>query len=443
MFRKNLLFFLIIGIITVFGHNCKADSKTERLAPPEEKLASERATPVVRAVQKVEKSVVNIRTEKTVERRISPFMNDPIFNDPFFEDFFGMRKRKYKTQSLGSGVVVDRKGTIVTNYHVVEAATKIFVIFSDDTNYEAEVIGGDKSLDLAILKIKDADKSFPFAELGTSEDLMLGETIIAMGNPYGLNSSVTTGVISATQRVMKIGDYYAPFIQTDALINPGNSGGPLLNINGDIIGINSAIYREAQGIGFSIPIDTVNRVMPEILEYGRVRRGYPGFTVIDVTRGDDIKLMVEKVDDGSNADKIGLEPGDEIVRIGGVPVSSAEAMGHLLRSYPPGSPLEIAIRRNGEDYRGKILMEERPEDYGLKWLKEKYGIVIREKKGYLTVSQSRDSNYIRNGDILVAVNNNELNSLGDLNRLLTENEGKSFILTVYRGDRLLRVKVNP
>jgi len=399
---------------------------------------SSRVTPTVLAIRKIEDSVVNIRTEKTVETNVSPF-----FNDPFFDDFFGMRKRSYKTQSLGSGVFVHEDGTVVTNYHVVKDATTIFVITRDNANYEAEFIGGDEAIDLAVLKIKDDNKKFPAATLGTSSDIMLGEPIIAIGNPYGLSSSVTTGVISATARMMNIGNNYSVFIQTDALINPGNSGGPLININGEVIGINTAIHRQAQGIGFSIPADTIKRVLPEIAKNGKLRRGHVGFTVKDTAKGDDVVPVIESVEKNSNAAEIGLKTGDEVIELGGVPINSEEVMYHILRSYPPGSAVEIGIRRPDGTFKGRLVLTERPSDFGLKYLDTKYGIAVIEKDGYLTVAKSGNAKYIREGDIVIAFNNTEMDSLDQLSQMIEDNQDKAFLLTVYRDGRLLQVKLNP
>lgn len=399
---------------------------------------SSRVTPTVLAIRKIEDSVVNIRTEKTVETNVSPF-----FNDPFFDDFFGMRKRSYKTQSLGSGVFVHEDGTVVTNYHVVKDATTIFVITRDNANYEAEFIGGDEAIDLAVLKIKDDNKKFPAATLGTSSDIMLGEPIIAIGNPYGLSSSVTTGVISATARMMNIGNNYSVFVQTDALINPGNSGGPLININGEVIGINTAIHRQAQGIGFSIPADTIKRVLPEIAKNGKLRRGHVGFTVKDTAKGDDVVPVIESVEKNSNAAEIGLKTGDEVIELGGVPINSEEVMYHILRSYPPGSAVEIGIRRPDGTFKGRLVLTERPSDFGLKYLDTKYGIAVIEKDGYLTVAKSGNAKYIREGDIVIAFNNTEMDSLDQLSQMIEDNQDKAFLLTVYRDGRLLQVKLNP
>ncbi|HAL87363.1 MAG TPA: hypothetical protein DCM31_11220 [Deferribacteraceae bacterium] len=243
--------------------------------------------------------------------------------------------------------------------------------------------------------------------------------------------------------MMNIGNNYSVFIQTDALINPGNSGGPLININGEVIGINTAIHRQAQGIGFSIPADTIKRVLPEIAKNGKLRRGHVGFTVKDTAKGDDVVPVIESVEKNSNAAEIGLKTGDEVIELGGVPINSEEVMYHILRSYPPGSAVEIGIRRPDGTFKGRLVLTERPSDFGLKYLDTKYGIAVIEKDGYLTVAKSGNAKYIREGDIVIAFNNTEMDSLDQLSQMIEDNQDKAFLLTVYRDGRLLQVKLNP
>ena len=213
-------------------------------------FAAERITPVVSAVAASRDAVVNIRTEKVIHRNRGDFFG---FGDSIFDQFFRnmMPLGDHKTESLGSGVIIDSEGHILTNAHVVDKASRIFIALADrGPELEAHLVGQDKRIDLAVLKFSE-EGSYPFLTPGTSEDLMLGETVIAIGNPLGLGHSITTGIISSTKRRIQSGDRFTSvFIQTDALINPGNSGGPLININGELIGINTAIARQAQGIGF-------------------------------------------------------------------------------------------------------------------------------------------------------------------------------------------------
>ena len=240
-----------------------------------------RRSAIVVSVEKVSPAVVNIST--MVTEKVNPFF--PFGGDDFFKDFFPeMFSREYQRSSLGSGVIIDgEKGYIVTNHHVVARATEIKVITSNQKEYKGRSLGSDPRSDLAVIKI-DANVKLPEAKLGNSEDLMIGETVIAIGNPFGLTHTVTTGVVSAIDRSVRAEDrIYRHFIQTDASINPGNSGGPLLNIDGDVIGINTAIYQKAQGIGFAIPVSKAKRIVKELLRAGEVRPPWLGLDLQDLT----------------------------------------------------------------------------------------------------------------------------------------------------------------
>ncbi|MBW2175211.1 MAG: trypsin-like peptidase domain-containing protein, partial [Deltaproteobacteria bacterium] len=233
-----------------------------------------RENAVVKAVKNVSPAVVNISSEYEVVKRSNPFFDfglDPFF-DSFFKDFFEPNyKRRYKRNSLGSGVIIDgTRGYILTNEHVIARSAKITVLLRDERELEAELVGAAPDFDLAVLRIQSKEP-LPAIQMGNSDDLMIGETVIAIGNPFGFSNTVTTGVISALNRSIQAESRtYRDFIQTDASINPGNSGGPLLNINGDLIGINTAIYSKAQGIGFAIPINKAKRVVDDLIRYGEI-----------------------------------------------------------------------------------------------------------------------------------------------------------------------------
>jgi serine protease Do len=392
-------------------------------------LFAGRVTPIVEAIRKVDKSVVNIRTEKTVRRNINPF-----FNDPFFDDFFGF-DRVYKTQSLGSGFIYKENGIVITNYHVIEGATDISVIMSDGTQYKAKLLGSDKKLDIAVLKII-SDKKFPFVKLGNSDDIILGESVIAIGNPYGLNNSVTTGVISNKLRVIKSGNSFSVYIQSDALINPGHSGGPLINVEGKVIGINSAIYKQAQGIGFSIPINILKRV-EKFLESNRyIPKGNIGFNVKETRYG----LLIKKIDTHSDAYKQGLRNNDKIFSVANIPVGTSVAFNDILYSYPPNTKIRIKIKNN--DFKTyKIKVGNFPKNYGLKILESKFGLKLVEKKDYISVVSTNIPAYIQKKDIIIAINNKEINSIGELNDILVNNMGSDIVVTVFRNNGLYQVQL--
>ena len=295
-----------------------------------------RRTATVDVVQHVGPSVVNITTER-LSKTPSPFRVRPDSSDPryeaFFDNFFAPRART--VQSLGSGVIFDREGHVLTNEHVIAKATRVRVAIADGREFDAEVVGADANNDLAVLRIiMDKKETLPFTPLGNSDDLMVGEPVIAIGNPFGLSSSVTTGVISAINRSVnaQASTSFHGLLQTDALINPGNSGGPLLNAEGRLIGINVAIYGGAQGIGFAIPINVASRVIHELLLYGEVHPVWLGLEFQDIepalrqvlaipneSRG----ALIHRVQPGSPAARAGIRRGDVIIGVDGRGLSSA------------------------------------------------------------------------------------------------------------------------
>jgi len=243
---------------------------------------------IVEAVQNVSPAVVNISSEYEVRLQNNPFSNfgrTPGF-DSFFKDFFDFNyNQDIKRSNLGSGIIIDGKRKLVlTNAHVITKSANITITLRDEREFKAIMIGVDPDSDLAVLKI-ETDISLPDIQMGRSDDLMIGETVIAIGNPFGFQNTVTTGVISSTNRSIKTENrIFHNFIQTDASINPGNSGGPLLNINGQLIGINTAIYANAQGIGFAIPIDKAKRIVSDLIKYGEVIPAWTGIIIQDIDK---------------------------------------------------------------------------------------------------------------------------------------------------------------
>lgn len=434
------LIIVLSALLMLFG--CKKEETKPEINREVKTIPTEsrRNSFVVEAVKKIENSVVNIRTEKIITTSVGPNGEETLHGENYFNDFFGQNKT-YKTHSLGSGVIVKEDGTVITNYHVIESASKIYVLMNDNSVHEAEFIGGDNIIDIAILKIKGGKGSFPTAKLGNSDNAMLGETVIAMGNPYGLNSSITTGVISSVKRIINLGLGYSVFMQTDALINPGNSGGPLVNLDGEVIGINSAVVQEAQGIGFSIPINTAMRIMPEILANGKIRMGYIGISVTEVREKDGIKLLVTGVEDGSNAEEIGIKKGDIILQINEIPVSSLLAMSNMLRSYPKGSQISLVVERGLKTFKGKILMADYPKNYGINLFKQNYGLTFVNNGKFVVVSESTMSDSLRHGDVLIAFEDTEIKSLQQLNNVIMDNLGKQIKLNIYRYGVLIRLKM--
>ncbi len=310
--------------------------------------------------ERVQKAVVNISTSK--KARAPQFMTpmphygprDP-FED-FFDKFFKEGVPREQTQhSLGSGFVIDKDGTILTNNHVVSQADEIEVGLSDGRKYKAKVVGTDEKTDIAVIKIK-ADKDLPFVVLGSSKAMRAGDWVMAIGNPFGLEHTVTVGVISAMGRLIG-GGPFAKFIQTDASINPGNSGGPLFNLKGEVIGINTMIYAAGQGIGFAIPIDLATSLVPDLISKGSVAHGWLGVAIQEITpelaksfglKEDEKGALVTEVYGGSPAATAGLMRGDAIVAFNGEKVEDPYDLSLLVSQAKPESSAKITAIRNGE-----------------------------------------------------------------------------------------------
>jgi len=302
-----------------------------------EESAFDRRTPIVKVYQNTHKAVVNIAGERLVSSSAWPGYEWP---DMF--DFWGPRYQR-QVAVLGSGMVVHEDGYVITNAHVIKGSEKIKVVFSDGSEYPAEIISGDESKDLAVLKIP-VNKKLPFVRLGRSYDLMIGETVVAIGNPYGYANTVTSGVVSAVGRDIQVaeGFWLRGLIQTDAPINPGNSGGPLLNINGELIGVNTAVRAEAENIGFAIPVDMLvdnlsHMLMPEKLR--RVRLGLAMGRMKET--GEFSGLVVDSVSKASPADQEGISTGDLVLEIDGRKLTSVIDFYVKMMDKEIGEPIEV------------------------------------------------------------------------------------------------------
>ena len=317
-----------------------------------------RESAVVKAVRRVSPAVVNISSAQEARARANPFsgFGSPFFEE-FFKDFFDPRfERRQQQTSLGSGVIIDgQRGLILTNAHVIQQSGTIRVSLMDEREFEARIVGADPDSDLAVLKI-DAKGSLPAVAMGSSEDLLIGETVIAIGNPFGFSHTVTTGVISAVNRSIRTEErVFNDFIQIDASINPGNSGGPLLNIDGELIGINTAIYAKAQGIGFAIPIGKARRIVADLIVYGEVKLAWTGIIVQELTERTARYLdaparrgaMVRAVEPDSPAERAGVQEGDVLVSVGSRRIASVEDYFAATRSAAAGETLEIELWRGG------------------------------------------------------------------------------------------------
>ena len=332
-------------------------------------------------VEQAAPAVVNIATE----RQPNPFFRGR--GDDFFRFFGGPMPERRTQQSLGSGVIIDDEGLVLTNEHVIARANNITVTLADRRTFDADVIGADRSFDLAVLRIRDAE-DLPVAKLGTSGDLMPGETVVAIGNPFGLANSVTTGVVSALHRSIEAEDrVYEDFVQIDAAINPGNSGGALLNILGELIGINTAIYGEANGIGFAIPIDKAKAVVQEVLRFGQVRPVYSGVSVRDAPeRG---AKIVRIRDDGPAAGS-GLRVGDVVVDVSGQEVRTAEDFRQVERSLVPGQTAKLTVLRGAARADRRVVeltVAELTAERAVAIGRERMGFAVAARDGRLVVAK--------------------------------------------------------
>jgi Do/DeqQ family serine protease len=403
--------------------------------------------------KKVTPSVVNI---STISRKkiIQPFFE----TNPLFEDFFGAPQTR-RDKSLGSGFLISRDGYIVTNDHVVRDAESIQVKLSNDKVYDAKVVGGDHKTDIAVIKINAAD--LPAAVLGDSDKLEVGQWAIAIGNPFGLDRTMTVGVISATGRSNMGIETYENFIQTDASINPGNSGGPLLNVYGEVIGINTAIVAAGQGIGFAIPISMAKPILAQLIQKGSVSRGYMGVTIQPVT--EDLAqsfglkqakgALVNDVIKGGPADKAGIRQGDIITGLNGSEVKDPSHLQRLVAEAGIGKIAKISIFRDGKALELGITLasadsapkqQQRNERSGRQGEGEAdlLGLTVENTEGgggVAVVDAERGGVAaeagIKRGDVIVSINNKRTATTVEYARAIRQ-AGRSGRLTILarRGD---------
>jgi serine protease Do len=401
-------------------------------------------------------AVVNIRTVKTLKGGgpvLRHFQRDPggrenPFNE-FFERFFGDEmQREFKQPSLGSGFIIDKDGYVVTNNHVIEDADQIKVKIDDEKEFDAQVIGRDPSTDLALLKIKSNSHDFPVLKLGDSAQLKVGQWVVAIGSPFGLERTVTAGIVSAKGRVIGSGPY-DDFIQTDASINPGNSGGPLLNLKGEVVGINTAIIASGQGIGFAIPINLAKGIVAQLKSGGEVTRGWLGVAIQDVNQemadyyGIEAKkgVFVADVFKGDPADAAGIKSKDIIVEVNGQKVESTRQLTSLVAAIPVGQSAKLKVIRDGQPKtftvkiakreEGKVAAqsetpEKREDQLGLRVsgltpeIAQRFN--IRESSGVIVIDvqngSQADEAGMRVGDIIKEVNHQTVESVKDYNEAI-------------------------
>jgi len=365
-FGKLVIALVMAGLMMGFGYGVSRAVKASDPTPSAAAKAADAPIMVpgnfTELAEKVRDGVVNIQTTKTMKgggRVFRHFFGGPSGRQNPFEDFFGPGfgdegpSEGFQQKSLGSGFIIDRQGYIVTNNHVVENADEIKVKLANGKEFDAKVVGRDAKTDLALIKIKGVEDLTPL-KMGNSDDLKVGSWVVAVGSPFGLEQTVTAGIVSAKGRTIGAGPY-DNFIQTDASINPGNSGGPLINTRGEVIGINTAIIASGQGIGFAIPVNMAKDVVPQLKDKGKVTRGWLGVSIQEVTpelaQSFGIKekqgALVAEVFKGSPAERAGLEQGDVIVEFDGKQIKESKDLPQAVAATPIGKNVTIKLSRNG------------------------------------------------------------------------------------------------
>lgn len=371
-----ILIGLIIGLGISSNFNWHTTAFTEETKISQESLdiLSRTGQAMAEVAAVVKPAVVNISSTKTVKM---PGFRSPFFDDPFFRRFFGDdlghfgQPREYRQSGLGSGVIVDQAGYILTNNHVIKDADEITIKLSDKREFKGKVVGTDSKTDLAVIKIDS--NHLPVLKLGDSDRLKVGETVIAVGNPFGLNQTVTSGIVSATGRAnVGIADY-EDFIQTDAPINPGNSGGALVNVRGELVGINTAIFSTSggyQGIGFAIPSNMAKIVMDNLIKKGKVVRGWLGVSIQPVTpelakqfgiKEEKGALIGDVVEEGP-AEKAGIRRGDVVIEYDGKKIHDPSALRNGVAATAPGEKISLKIIRDGKTMAVDVTIAELPAD---------------------------------------------------------------------------------
>jgi len=414
-------------------------------------------------VEKVKPGVVNIST--TSKR--SNAQSNPLLNDPFFKYFFGVpqqqqQQQESRPQSLGTGVIIDaRKGLIITNHHVIEGADVINITLNDGREVVAELIGSDSEVDVALLKIKA--RNLTALKMIDSTKLRVGDFVVAVGNPYGLNQTVTSGIVSALGRSGLGIEGYENFIQTDASINPGNSGGALVDLNGNLIGMNTAILAPGGsggnvGIGFAIPTNMVRQVVEQLIEFGEVRRGRLGISIQNLSRelaqAFGIKfnkgVVIANVDDGSPADKAGIEVGDILIEVDDRKVGNASDLRNIIGLLRVGVAVDLKVIRNGREKNltATIKATKKQKIDGKQFSKRLDGALLgliegdsKPKKSYVyiyDVKQGSAAWYgrLRKGDVILSVNKRRVHSLDDVAKAIRSKEAP-LLVNVQRGREAL------
>ncbi|MBI5042259.1 MAG: DegQ family serine endoprotease [Nitrospirae bacterium] len=467
--KRRFLFLFLALVISAFVYSDIGYSAAK--AKPQEGLPS-----LAELVKKENPAVVNISTTQVIKRgkkgERSPHGQGPQDKDfrDFWDDFFGELPKDFKTQSLGSGFIIRKDGLILTNNHVIEDAEEIMIRLNDEREFKAKVIGKDKKIDIALLKIEDKGE-LPIAELGDSDKLEIGEWVLAIGNPFGLGHTVTAGIVSAKGRVIGAGPY-DDFIQTDASINPGNSGGPLFNMKGEAVGINTAITASGQGIGFAIPINTVKNLLPQLEKEGKITRGWLGVMIQEVTK-DLAKSLGLKKEEGalvgdviSNgpAEKAGIMRGDVIIEFDGKKIKKMKELPATVANTPVGKDAKLKVIRESAEKVitvkiGKLPEEKEAAADTVKEAANKLGMRVQDitpelakqfglekAEGVIVADVERNSPSfeagMRRGDVILEGDRNPIKKTEDYEKLINKKKkGETLLLLIRRGESTIFVTI--
>ena len=463
--KKQIKYFFILTILFFFLVTLIGTGSAQEKQPVIKALSDD----IAEIAETVGPAVVNIDVVRYVQT--TPFRS----RDPIFEWFFEQHeefRRQVPQRGAGSGFIVDEEGYILTNEHVVRGAEDIRVTLSDGREFIGDVIGSDVMTDMAIVKI-DAN-NLPVAKMGDSDSLRVGEIVIAIGNPYGLEKTVTLGVVSAKGRDIRAGSEgqeYRNLIQTDTAINPGNSGGPLLNTDGEVIGINSAIIPYAQGIGFAIPISVAKRNLDDLITLGKVRRAWLGVYIQEVTpeiaEQFDLEraegVLIGDVIEGSPAKETGLARGDVILSVNKTEVNTPQELQDTIRAIEIGSNVELEVIRNGKEVSFIVKIGEMPSDESVETKEKVFSVqtgvkveevtpdVAREAglpsaRGLLITDvipgSSADDMGLRNGDIILEANRKEVSSVNEWEDITSKLEpGDTLLLLIFRSNHTYYVPI--
>lgn len=464
MIRKFSLFSFIVLIISVvsfygFSRSNASESKVSAVsdAAPDADHIKKQPLTMAPVLKIAFPGVVNISIKSKSVNRVNPLLNDPFFRE-FFKDFSQFEfeteqsSKSKKRENIGSGVIINaKKGIIVTNHHVISNADEVFVTLHDRRDFRAKIIGSDELTDIAVLSIEANDLiEVPFADI---HDVEVGDFVLAIGNPFGLKYTVTSGIISALGRTIVGTNTIQDYIQTDASINPGNSGGALINSNGELVGINTAILNRTGaniGIGFAIPISVVRNVTDQLIASGKVERGKIGVYVQNITEDlasalntqSNNGVVVTKVTPGSSAEKGGLKPGDIITKIDDRIIEDIDSMLAVISLKKIDDLAEISFTRDNKDHKIQIKVEnlaEKSSSHNLKNIDLLDGIkfkeITKDNKNMVIVedldSKSQGYRYgLRKNDVIASVNKVEIRTIGDIEKAVTSQKDQILIHAV-------------